>query len=194
MSWLKSTKITTPSTPGANTGLWYYDNTLSPARPTFMDENGTKWPLTPTIVKLTGDLGGTTSTTLANTTGLVFAVVSGTYYYLRFGVIWTTASATTTGIKIGLTTPTFTIFAATVRSHAAADGTAAEFEGALTTSGDSVAVASAEAVGTTYLAMVEAMILPSANGNVQVQHAAEAAAAGAVVVKQGSFGILTVLY
>ena len=193
MSRYRLTKGVTPSTPAANYGDLHYNSTLSPARFARLGDDGVVYPLENPTVKLTADLAGTTSTTLADTTGLVFPVVASTYYFIKFGVIWTTASATTTGIKIGATTPTFTIYAGRVSGHVAADGTAADFEGALTTSGDSVALASAEAIGTAYLAMVELMILPSANGNVQIQHAAEAAAAGAVVVKQGSFGILQIL-
>jgi hypothetical protein len=162
---------------------------LVPPAPAFIDENGVVSRMMQNSLKITGDLSATTSTTLANTTGLVFAVVNGTYYHFRFFVLWQTATATT-GIKIGITTPTFTVYSATVRMPVAADGTGAEWTGALTTSGDSVIGSGAESTNTTYPAIIDGIILPSANGNVQVQHAAEVAAAGNVTVKAGSSGMM----
>ena len=192
MSFLKTTKITTPSTPAASTGLWYYDNTLSPARPTFMDENGTKYPLTQTTCKLTADLGATSSTTLTDTTGLSFAVVSGTYYRITFHVIFQTAN-TGSGLKLGLTTPTFTTLAATATIPFAADGSAGAFQGWITSSGDSVVATGVEATGTNYLAVLDISILPSANGTVQVQHARGGASANNVTIQDTSNGTLQII-
>lgn len=143
-------------------------------------------------VLLTADLAATTSTTLADTTGLSFSVLTGLYYRFFFQILFTSATATT-GIKIGLTTPTFTIFTGTVRIPIAADGTAGETQGWLTTSGDSVSGSDVPATGTVYSARIDGLIIPSADGTLQVQHAAEAAAAGNVIVKQGSNGWLSLL-
>jgi hypothetical protein len=81
-----------------------------------------------------------------------------------------------------------------VNGNVAADGTSAEWTGSLTTSGDSTSLSGAEATATTYVAFIRGVILPSAGGSLQVQHAAEVGAAGNVVVKQGSYGILTPLF
>jgi hypothetical protein len=184
---LKLQKENAPTTPAANFGNMYYgtDGLL-----VWQDENGLIIPVASAKVGLTADLAVTTSTTLANSTGLSFSVLSGVYYDFEFGVVWRTATATT-GIKLGLTTPTFTVFSAMVNGNVAADGTAAEWTGSLTTSGDSSSLSGAEATNTDYIAFVRGMILPSANGTLQLQHAAEVAAAGNVTVRQGSFGRLS---
>lgn len=184
---LRLAKEAAPATPAANLGNVFYstDGSLY-----FQDENGLVIPVASPKVALTADLAVTTSTTLANSTGLSFSVLSGVYYDFEFGVVWRTATATT-GLKLGLTTPTFTVFAATVNGQVAADGAAAEWTGALSTSGDSSALSGAEATNTDYIAYIRGMILPSANGTLQVQHAAEVAAAGNVTVRQGSFGRLS---
>ena len=144
----------------------------------------------PATVKLTADLAAKSTTTLADVTGLVFPLVAGTYYRFVFHVLFF-AGATATGIRLGLTTPAFTVYSAHVRVPAAtADGTAGMMEGFLSTSGDSVV--GANTPGTTKansnLGVIEGSILPSANGNLQVQYAPEVAAA--LTVLQGSNGTL----
>lgn len=188
MSRLRLNKIATPATPAANKGELFLSSTLSPARPAFIDESGVVESLGHQTVKITADLGASVSTVLADATGLLLAVKNGVYYAFEFGVLWTTATATT-GLKIGLTIPAATIYSAMVNMPVAADGAAAEWTGALTASGDSTLGSGAEATGTVYLAQIHGVILPSADGNVQVQYAAEVGAAGNVVVKQGSYGI-----
>lgn len=143
-------------------------------------------------VKLTADLSATTSTTLANSTGLSFAVLSGSYYWFRFIVLFTSATATT-GLKLGATTPTTTIYSARVQVPSAADGTDSEVVGWLSSSGDSVIGTGVETTGVVYAARVEGIIIPSADGTLQVQHAAEVGSAGNVVVKQGSAGWLSLI-
>jgi hypothetical protein len=132
------------------------------------------------VVKLTGDLAASTSTTLTNTTGLSFAVTSGTLYRFSARIIFRTA-ALTTGIRIGATTPAFTAYAANVSIPFAIDGSGGVFHGALTTSGDSVVSSAVPAINTDYVATVEGVILPSANGTFQLQHATEVAASAATV-------------
>lgn len=186
-----ATQQTTPTTPGANAWGWYFDSTLSPARPCAISSAGTKYPM-PIHVYLTGDLGAVSVTTLADSTGLAFSVVSGTYYRFRFEVVFQSAN-TGAGLKVGLTTPTFTILACHASIPIAADGTAAQFDGQITSSGDSVVGTGVEATGTNYLAVVEGVILPSANGTIQVQHARGGASASNITVKQGSMGRLEVV-
>lgn len=132
------------------------------------------------FAKLTADLAASTVTALADTTGLSFAVVSGTYYRFRALVIFRSA-ALTTGLKLGLSIPAVTVFAAHVVIPVAADGVAAAFHGELTVSDDSVIGSGVAAINTDYLAVIEGVILPSANGIVQVRHASEVAASGVTV-------------
>jgi hypothetical protein len=146
-------------------------------------------PGLPDLVKLTADQTFNSTTTLANVNGLSFAVTSGQYY--RFSCYLTVQSDTaTSGLKIGLTTPTFTIFSATGRTLVAADGVSSEYQGAITSSGDSVAATDVPATATDYLYEVVGNLLPSATGTLQVQ-AAEDVAAGNVKVRNGSNCLLT---
>lgn len=148
----------------------------------------------PATVKLTSDLAPYLLTALTNATGLSFAVTSGVYYNFSF-VIVHQSLLSTTGLRLGLTHPGATIFAAHAAvSHTAsatADGSDNRFEGPLTTSGDSVVGAGVAAATTNYVSTIEGFILPSTTGTLQVQYAAEVAAS--VTVKQGSHGLLFTL-
>lgn len=144
----------------------------------------------PTSVRITSTVS-TTTTALANVTSLVVSVTSGNNYYFKFGVIYTSTVAAT-GIILGATTPTFSVYAANVACPAAADATSAMFFGWLTTSGDSVTstgVQQTAGTGARYLATVEGFISPTANGTVQVQYASEVNNTTISVIP-GSFGML----
>ena len=136
-----------------------------------------------TTDRLTADEPGKTDATLTNTS-LSFAVTSGVYYRFRFTVLWRTTSAIH-GLKLGLTTPAFTVFGATVRHIIGADGAGAELQGALTTSGGAVTGTNAPVVTTDYVSTIEGVILPSASGTLMLQYAAEATGA-TVTLRQGS--------
>lgn len=191
MSRLDLTKVTTPATPAANHGQVFYSSTLNPAGMAWIDESGVIRRCTPPTVKLTATGGARTTATLTDETGLVFPLVSGTYYRFVFHILYIT-TATTSGLKYGLTAPAVTAFAAIGRTLSAADGASGEFQGLVNSSGDSVVATDAQVTGTTAapnIAIVEGTILPSANGNLQVQTANEAAA-GTVTIQQGSGGVL----
>ena len=136
---------------------------------------------------LTADETGATTATLANTS-LSFAVTNGVYYAFRFYVLWR-STVLTVGIKLGLTTPTFTVFGANVRILTSAEGAAAELQGSITASGGSVLGTTALAINTDYMAVIEGVILPSADGTLMVQYAAETTGA-TVTMRQGSGGEL----
>ncbi len=139
--------------------------------------------------RLKADLSATTSTSLTNTTGLKFDVERGRHYLFEFGFLYVSA-ATTTGVKLGVTTPAFTTFTATVEAQAAADGTAAAFVGWLSSSGDAVTASGVETATTvTYIATVSGVLVPSADGVLQLQHATEVGGSG-ITPKAGSYGIL----
>lgn len=142
----------------------------------------------PRVDKLTGDETGKTNATLANT-GLAFSVVSGIYYHFHFGIVWRTTDVTV-GLKIGLTTPSFTIFSAMAQIVEAADANNAIFAGIINSSGDSVSSSGAGAADANQFATIDGVILPSASGTLTLQYAAETTGA-TVTMKQGSCAILT---
>lgn len=136
-----------------------------------------------TTAKLSAD-AASNAVALADT-GLSFPVVSGTVYRFEAYLAYRTA-ALTTGIRIGAAFPGVTAFAASVRiAGFAADGVDSEFVGALSASGDSVVSTAVVAANTDHLAVVEGLILPSADGTFKLQHATEIANSAATV-RRGS--------
>jgi len=136
--------------------------------------------------KLTADETGATTATLQNTS-LSFAVTNGTYYMFRFYVVWRSTS-TTVGIKIALTFPAVTAFAAIARlpiQTGSAGTSGGELQGSLTSSGEFIIVTASAAANTDYLGVIEGTILPSADGTLLLQYAAETTGA-TVTVKRGS--------
>lgn len=139
-------------------------------------------------VRAAADVATALTTVLANVTALAFSVVSGTTYMFAFNILFK-SQVTTTGLKLGLTFPAVTTVGCMVRIPVAADGTAGELQGQITSSGDSVIGTGVEATGTTYMAEMKGVIRPSANGTLQVQYASEISATGVTVLAQ-SVGIL----
>ena len=181
------TKVASIPTPVTNKSTEFFSGVKSCRA--WEDESGAIWCYGEQRVNLTADLTGSTSTTLADVTGLVFPVRSGVRYAFEFILIYQQASTTTTGLKIGLTFPAVTVFSANaIIPGVTIDGTANIYAGAITTSGDSVAGSGVEAAGTNYEAYCRGSILPSANGNLQLQWAAEVGSAGAITPKNGSSG------
>lgn len=128
------------------------------------------------------------SATAANVTDLSFAVVSGTTYFFKF-VCLVRSDTATVGVRLTVTTPAVTRLGATVRTIIAADGAGAEFQGAITASGDAVVPTAVPAINTDYLAIVEGIIVPSANGTLQLQAGTETGTT-VVTVRSGSSGFL----
>jgi len=117
----------------------------------------------------------------------VFAVTSGITYCFAFNVLYQ-SKHTANGLKLGLTFPAAAIVSANVFIPAGADGTGQV--GWITASGDSVTAAGVEATGTTYVALIDGTIRPTANGNIAVQYAAEVSTTEGVIIKQESAGFL----
>jgi len=124
--------------------------------------------------------------TMADVSYSSFPVQAGSTYYFNFVTLFQ-STATVTGIKIGLTTPAFSTFSAKARIPVAADGTAGEFQGWITSSGDSVTGTGVQAINTTYVVDTQGIICPSANGILQLQSAGELTISS-VTVKAGSYG------
>lgn len=189
MSWLTLSKIGSVATPAANKGRVYFDS--SRAAFCYVDENGAQWWYGEQRVRLTADMSGTTGTGLADVTGLVFALRASTRYAFEFGLVYRSTD-TATGLKVALTCPAApTLLSANVRIPMAADAAAAAWQGTITASGDAVTATGQEAANTDYVAEIRGVIVNGTTaGNLQLQWAAEAAAAGTVTPKQGSHGRL----
>jgi hypothetical protein len=188
------TKEALRPTPAVNLSEVFYHNGILPPGWCTVDEFGTLRRCEYLFAALRSDTANTTSTTLANVVGtsdatniLQLALKSGNTYRFNYSFVWRTATATT-GLKIGLITPTFTVYAAAVSVYGiAADGTAAEFVGMLTSSGDSVVgTATAATTALDTFAEIKGIIIPSADGFLTAQYAAAVGSAGNVIVRQGS--------
>ena len=144
----------------------------------------------PSYLVLTSDLAARPNTTLTNTTGLAFTAATGGYYQFSFGVVFQSA-VTTTGIKLGITFPAATVFAAVVNNpvSTATDGVTSIFRGFITSSGDAVIGTGVQAINTNYMAQIDGVILPSTGGTVQVQHASGVTGSN-VTIKQASWGLV----
>lgn len=130
----------------------------------------------------------TTSTSFSDVTELVFPVLSGHYYEWTFLPLYDTVSgAGGVGIKFTVTVPTFDEFAGSVFLANAGDGTAAELQGWITSSGDGV-VSTNTGAGS-YVGRVAGLLLPNANGNLQLQFGT-ATGGSAARVRKGSVGTL----
>jgi hypothetical protein len=140
----------------------------------------------PGKVKITSDVTRTSSTLGSSELG--FAVNAGTYYKFRFVIVFAT-DATTTGIRLGLTAPSASVFSATTDIATGSDGPNAREQGSITSSGDWVMTGAVEAANTNYIAIVEGIILPSVSGSVQLVFGA-GTNGNQVSLKAGSMGII----
>lgn len=121
--------------------------------------------------------------TLEDVTGLSFSVVSGGVYHFKFYVIYT-AAATTTGSRWTINGPAasnliymseYSLAATTTTRNA--NNISYQLPAGSNASSSSL---------TGNLAIVEGMIIPSADGTVQLQHASEVSGS-AITAKAGSF-------
>jgi hypothetical protein len=115
---------------------------------------------------------------------LAVAVLAGVTYRVRVNLLFQSA-AITTGLRIGATFPTMETVALSASIPAAADGASGGLQGWITSSGDAVISIGVQAVATTYYAVLEGIMRPTANGTFQVQCGTEVAAS-AITVKARS--------
>lgn len=140
------------------------------------------------VAKKTGDQAISTATA-TNVTGLSFPVVAGRYYSFRF-LLLVQSSTATVGVAATVTVPAVTRFGGTVKTIVAADAAGTSlWAGAITASGDAVLPSAVPAVNTDYLLELEGVIVPSANGTLQLQARTETGTTN-VIVRQGSIGYL----
>lgn len=132
-----------------------------------------------TLISLGADVTNST-TTIANVTGLSFAVTSGTTYRFYIVIPYTSA-ATTTGSRWTLTGPANTLFSYTSKYTLTATTQTVNYASA----NDIPAAANASSLTAGNVCIIEGLIKPSANGTLQVRFASEVAAS-AIVAKAGS--------
>jgi hypothetical protein len=131
-----------------------------------------------------------TANTIADVTGLSFAVTSGNKYWFRF-VIWYTAAATTTGSRWAINGPATTLLAYKTNLGLSAAGTAGTDvmtdvnQAAYDSPAASNATSPTSTAGQANIAIIEGLIQPSANGTVVARFASEVSAS-AIVAKAGS--------
>ena len=155
--------------------------------------NGTEWvPTTgfPSFAKKTANQNFN-STTVADVTGLSYAVTAGVTYKYKFYVLYTSA-AVGTGLKLGVSYPAATVASANARIAYAGDGGNSYYEGSLTSATDSVTATAVAATGTVYVAYVEGVLVPSANGTLQLRAGSETNGTN-VTVQTNSFVEVTVV-
>jgi S1-C subfamily serine protease len=116
-----------------------------------------------------------------------FAVTSGVYYHFKFVLTYQTAGSTV-GLKLGLTFPATTVMSA--RASIQSENTITN--ATINVSGEYCLTAAVSTANTNYPAEIEGVILPSANGTLQVQFASGNPGDDAKI-KQGSVGFLNVI-
>ena len=147
-------------------------------------------------VRMPADVA-TSGLVLIDATGLYLNVSDGSPYTFEFYVLYTVGNSATF-INVGIVTPTFSKYSATVVAQSA-DGASpfgVRTDGWLTASGDAVRGASGSnnmVPGRVYLSVIKGTIFPSATGTLQVQFC-RSNSGTPVTVKANSFGILSVGY
>lgn len=137
----------------------------------------------PAIVVLAADVtnNNAVANTLADVTGMNFAVTSGQTYWFRFTIDFTSA-ATTTGARFTVNGPTATRLAYRMSQSFAATSQTQTNQVAY----QMPAACSASVPFTTgNIAIIEGFVTPSANGTIQLQFASEVSSS-AIVAKAGS--------
>ena len=150
-----------------------------------------KWSYGFPSVKVKTSDQNVNTVTVADVTAVTMSVATGGYYHFKYVVPYESATITV-GIRLTVGIPAATVFAAQARIMFAADGAGGEFLGAITSSGDSVIATAVQSAASTYLSIVEGIIVPSASGTVRLQAGTETGTT-TVTVKQGTAGILTQL-
>lgn len=139
------------------------------------------------LIELASDVASTASVSFQNITGLSFAVKSGINYRWQATLLYTT-SAATIGLRVAVTTPTFTHNAYWTMTPVGETGSLATtgwFNGASAQDTGTASSASMTTTGGNILIM-HGIIRPSADGTVQLRFAPETATANGVIIEAGS--------
>lgn len=116
--------------------------------------------------------------TIADVTGLSFAVTSGQRYWFRFTIPYTSA-ATTTGCRFTIDGPAFTNLQYTSKYTLTATTETTNYA----TAYNIPAASNASSLTTGNIAIIEGMILPSANGTVIARFASEVASSAITAMR-----------
>jgi hypothetical protein len=162
--------------------LWKGNETF-PTTGTPIEGSSGPW-LTPLVRSIAADVinDNASANTIATITDLDFPVESGERYHFRF-VIPFTAAATTTGKRFSITGPASPTFLA-YESRYHLTGTTQTVNFGLTAY-DLPAAADASSLTTGNLAVIEGVIIPSANGTVSARFASEVSNS-AITAKAGA--------
>jgi hypothetical protein len=169
--------------------VWWLDTTI-PALPVAKRYTGTVWETIAavainnyrTLVTLGADVtnNNIVPNTLQDVTGLSFPVVAGVRYRFQIIVPYT-AGAVTTGSRWTLNGPAASLLAYTSRYTLTATSQTVNFATAYSTP----AASNASSLTAGNIAIIEGVIVPSADGTVQVRFASEIANS-AIVAKAGA--------
>lgn len=140
-----------------------------------------------TEIITTADVTNSSSTTPTNVTELAIPVVAGRTYRYELTAVYE-STANTTGFAITVNTPDTAAgnIAMTARMMIAADGSASEYAGAITTLGDLVIGTSVPVAGTRYICTVIGVFVCTTNGTIQPQIRREAGGGTTVTLRTGS--------
>lgn len=163
---------------GDSTTAEVYKVTLGAGAHLFYERNSAGWTVTPTttlnagvLLTTAADVVNSAADTLANITGLSFAVTSGQVYRFR-AVVPYTAAADTTGSRWTINGPSMTHISYTSRYTLTASTETFGYYTAL----QQPAAASATSLTTGNVAVVEGFFKPSADGTAAIQFASEVGA------------------
>jgi len=139
----------------------------------------------PTVATAGSDTSVTSSTTLTNDTGLVFAIpTTGTWHYRA--TLWVTGDSAG-DLDTAVTTPANTVYFAMTRgiSNAASSQPNTPNDVTVTSSGTRMTGFGTLTAGAT-MVTIEGTVVATATGNIQVQHSQRNSNATATIVKAGS--------
>lgn len=142
-------------------------------------------------VYVTSVKSSTTTSTLTNSLPeLLFTVSNTINYHFEFGLVLASALSTT-GVRIGVSSPTFSTFACNISipQGTGAPGPSSELYGFIAANASSVMSSSSPANSTQFFALVNGVLVPTANGNMIVTFATEVAGS-AISTFAGSYGRL----
>lgn len=128
------------------------------------------------------------SSTLANVSGMSFAVTSGRTYHFKF-VLLVRSDTATVGLRTSVTVPPITRFGATVETIIAGAGASSAFNAPISASDGAATATAVPAINTDYVLTLEGILIPSATGTLQLRAATETGTT-VVTVRQGSVGYL----
>ena len=175
---------TGPSGPAGATGPTGPSGPSGPSGPV-----GATGPSGATLQKTSVNTTTALSATLTEHPSLKFLLASGNTYIFAYKVLFQGSNAAN-GLRIGLTFPSATIVSAKALIPFAGDGTAAEMQGWITSSGDSVVGTTLPTINVPLLATIEGTIRPSANGTLAFGYGNEANTTVGILINQQSVGII----